>query len=74
MKEKAKYPLIDLDDLRFRMKCGSDLVQAVHEAMQSGDSTAESYLDALFGAHLYLGTLIDEMRDIVDALMEEKRA
>lgn len=73
MKEKYKNLLADLDDLQYRMDCGNGLVGAVHEAMRSGNSTAEAYLDALYGAHLYLGTLIDEMSGLVDVLLEEEK-
>lgn len=57
----------DADDIQFRMSCGIAAVGAVHEVMESGASTAESYVDALYGAYDYLHMLNNELRRAIDA-------
>lgn len=64
----------DLDDIQFRMSCGIDAVCAIHEAMETGDFTAESHLDALYGAYDHLHMLNDRLRQIVDGMCAEEKA
>lgn len=74
MSKEHKFPLQDLDGLCYRMKCAAEVVDAIHDVMESGPNTADSYLDALFGACRAFDGLVDEMRDITDLLFEERRA
>ena len=68
MKQKKEYSIQDVDDIQFRMSCGIGAVFAIHEAMGSGTLTAETHLDALYGAYDYLHILNDQLRQIVDEM------
>lgn len=54
----------ELDDLHFRMRCAEKLIDAVHTAMTEGGCAPEEYVDALFGADLYLLSLVDELESL----------
>lgn len=49
------------------------MIISIHTAMEEGVFAASSYADAIFGVSDYLGVLNDELRECVDALLEEKR-
>lgn len=57
----AKDTVFAVEDASIRLKGAVDLIEAVHTAMSEGSYTAESYLDALFGAHLYLAHISKEI-------------
>ena len=67
--------LSDLDDLQYRLHCGSRLLMSVHDCGVAGEQNEESFLDSLFGAYLYIESLSKELAQIVDAqyknLLEE---
>ncbi|MEG1239960.1 MAG: hypothetical protein RSD46_01285 [Oscillospiraceae bacterium] len=69
-----KYPLVDLDNLQFRMSCATELVGTVQEAMAGeSSSTEETHSNALYGAYRHLADLVDEMREITDVLFAERK-
>lgn len=66
-----KYTKEHLDILCFDISCAIASVGAVHDAMENGDSAADSYLDALHGTYSHLYELKKELRRLVDALFEK---
>lgn len=58
--------LNELDELCFRLQCGTNAVGAIHEAMVNGLCTAESWLDALFAACLFLNDVHKDFRQLID--------
>lgn len=61
----------DLDDFQYRLSCGVELVEATQTAMAEG-STERNYSDAIFGVVLYLRSLSDELRKMVDDACSQK--
>lgn len=47
----------DLETALYELKCATNVVDAVHTAMEEGSCPAETFTDALNGAVLYLGTV-----------------
>ena len=43
MQSKTTINLSELDELRYRLQCGANAVNAIHEAMVNGARTAESW-------------------------------
>ena len=72
-KKNGTYFLSDMDDLQFRVKCGVNMISALHECNEHGDFQPRSYADALYGAWDYLDSLSREMRSHIDAVYLENR-
>nr|DAZ02805.1 MAG TPA: hypothetical protein [Caudoviricetes sp.] len=66
MQSKTTINLSELDELRYRLQCGANAVNAIHEAMVNGARTAESWLDALFAACLFLNDIHEDFRQLID--------
>lgn len=62
----CKYPLGALDSARSRLKCGVDLLLALHTAIEEGGFSADSYTDALFAVWDYLDGVSKEISSCVD--------
>ena len=58
--------LADLDEFQYRLNCGLKLLLSVHDCGVHGEQDEESFLDALFGACMYIGSLSKELEQIVD--------
>lgn len=56
----------DVDELCFRMECAVRNLGAVHEAMERGSDTMESYTPAIFASYLFLYDLASELRQMVE--------
>lgn len=72
-KAVREYVLGDIDNLHLRFSCGINMIISIHTAMEEGVFAASSCADAIFGVSDYLGVLNDELRECVDALLEEER-
>lgn len=57
----------DLDELQFRLECGTKLIDAVQECIESGNHAPGEYADALFAATLFMRELSKELSTIVDS-------
>lgn len=66
MAKKIGYPLQDLDDYCFRLQCAANTISAVHTAMECGDFTADTFLDAVFCCYTVVYDISVGMRDAVD--------
>lgn len=60
----------NLDSLMLELRCDSNMLDTIHEAMVKGVNSAESYTDALFGAVCYLRDLIDKFSDEIYEVSE----
>lgn len=60
----------DLDDLQYRLNCGSRLLLSVHDCVVYGEQSEESLLDALFGACMYIESLSKELAQLVEKLYD----
>lgn len=69
-----KEPMMELDTARNQLKCGTDILWAIHIAMTEGSSKSEDYADALYGAWNYLSTICKEISSCVDDCFEQLRA
>lgn len=56
---------VDLETTLYELKCATNVVDAVHTAMEDGSSPAETYTDALFGAVMYLVTVYRQFESII---------
>ena len=70
---KSEWPLGDLDEIQFGMKCSIAALGAVHECMADGRFTAENYTDALYAIYVQLSSLNEKMREAVNAEFESRR-
>lgn len=55
--------MANLDNLMLELRCGSDMLKAVHVAMVEGPDRADNYTDALFGVLMSLWNLINKFSD-----------
>lgn len=55
----------ELETPLYELKCATDVVDAVHTAMEEGACPAETFTDALFGAVMYLGTVYRQFESII---------
>lgn len=55
----------ELETTLYELKCATDVVDAVHTAMEDGACSAETFTDALFGAVMYLGTVYHQFENII---------
>ena len=56
---------IDLETALYELKCATNVVDAVHTAMEEGACPAENFTDALYGAVVYLGTVYRQFESII---------
>lgn len=66
MQSKTTINLNQLDELCFRLQCGTNAVNAIHEAMENGACAADAWLDALFGAWILLNDIHKDFRQLID--------
>ena len=67
-----KYPMQKLDNAQHRLTCAIRLTDAVQVCMESGTRVMEECAEALYGANNYLWSLNCEMREAIDAILEER--
>ena len=67
-----KYPMQKLDNAQYRLTCAIRLTDAVQVCMESGARVMEECAEALYGANNYLWSLNSEMREAIDAILEER--
>ena len=67
-----KYPMQKLDNAQYRLTCAIRLTDVVQVCMESGTRVMEECAEALYGANNYLWSLNCEMREAIDAILEER--
>ena len=67
-----KYPMQKLDNAQYRLTCAIRLTDVVQVCMESGTRVMEECAEALYGANNYLWSLNSEMREAIDAILEER--
>ena len=70
--KNVKYPMQMLDNAQYRLTCAIRLADAVQVCMDSGSRAMEECAEALYGANYYLWSLNSEMREAIDAILEER--
>ena len=70
--KNVKYPMQMLDNTQYRLTCAIRLIDAVQVCMESGTRVMEECAEALYGANNYLWSLNCEMREAIDAILEER--
>lgn len=63
----------ELDALLVRLRCGVDIVDAVHVAMTDGHCGADAYTDALFGAIEGLYATVDQLNALCYCKKENEK-
>lgn len=71
MNDKNSTLLGDLDEFQYRLSCGSKLLLSVHDCGVYGEQDKECFLDALFGACMYIESLSKELAQIVERQYKE---
>lgn len=68
---ERKYPLGDLDSASYQLKCAVDTLGAVHDAIEYGPNTAESYKDAIYGVYCHMYDIAKEIQNIYETLFKQ---
>ena len=65
--------IFDLEKIAKKIHCGVNAIEAIHEAMTEGASSAESFIDGLFSMQLFLDEQDKKLRAAVEDLFKEQR-
>lgn len=66
-----KFPIESLDTASYSLKCGVDLLNALHTAIDEGPFKAEDYKDALFAAWSFLDDVSREISSCINDYYEQ---
>lgn len=73
MKSEQRCFWIELDELRQRMVNANDLAWTLSHALECGQASAKSYVGSALAIYEYQDTLLGEMENIIDAMIEETK-
>lgn len=65
--------MFDLDDIATKIHLGVNAINAIHEAMTEGASSAESFTDGLLAMTFFLDEQDEKLRAAVEDLFKEQR-
>ena len=69
--EKCVKAISDMDNLNFKLACGTNILGAIHEAIEYGSLDAVSYKDGLFGVYDYISTIQEQIQAVLDSCDEQ---
>lgn len=68
-----RFPMETLDTASYSLKCGVDLLGALHTAIEEGSFKAESYTDAIHAVWILLNGISNEIAGCVEDYYEQQR-
>ena len=70
-KKTSKSVSLQLDELSSRLVCGVALIEALAEAIATGNNEPQFYTDAISGAAFFLRGISEDLIMTNDALMKQ---
>lgn len=70
---ERKWPLGDLDNAQFQLKCAVNALEAIYDSMVDGPQNSDNYVPGLYSIWAQLYDISNEISDCVQACFDEKK-